>query len=487
MASAYSGLDFIFHPRSIAVVGVSNDLSRLYPGIGYTKALLDAGFKGKIYAVGLSGGEIFGLPIYPSIADVPGDVDYVICTIPAAATPQLVQECGRKGVKAIHIFSSGYSEIADPAGKKLEAELLEAAQSGSVRIVGPNCMGVYCPSSGMTFSLEHPEQNPFPRKGGPLGFIAQSGVYTAVFVNDAASRYAYCSKAVSYGNAIDLNESHFLEYLADDENTEIIGAYIEGIRNGADFSRALKRAAAVKPVIIYKAGMTEPGTRAAASHTSSLAGSERIWASLLEQSGAIQVYGIGEVVDVSLLFLRCQPGRGRNVAIIGVGGGASVQAADEFSKAGLNVPRLTTEIRQRLADIYGNEVGRIFTNPIDVNVGDPQKLPKAVSVLAGWDGVDSLVLHLGFDGWSLANRKVGVAAFLEAMLNMERPADKPLVVALHSHSTSQGGLLASEVKSKLSEAGFAVYPSLDIAAAALSRFVRYHQRKGASGDPAGKW
>ena len=476
MTSAKTDLDYVFNPRSIAVVGVSSDSSRVYLGTGYVKALIDAGYGGKIFTVGLSGGEIFGLPIHRDIMEIPGEIDYVITTIPAGSTLQLVRDCARKGVKVIHIFSSGYSEIADPAGKKLQSELLETARRANIRIIGPNCMGVYCPSAGLSFALEHPEQESFPRQSGPLGFIAQSGVYTSVFVKDAASRHAYCSKVVSYGNAVDLNESHFIEYMADDPATRIIGAYIEGIRDGDQFARVLKRAAGSKPVIIFKAGTTEAGRRAAASHTSSLAGSNKIWESLLKQSGAIQVYSVEEIVDVALLLLRCPPAKGRNIAIVGLGGGASVQSADEFSNAGFRVPALSPGIRKKMTDIFGNEVGRIFANPIDANVGDPHKFPQTIKVLSEWEEVDSLVVHLAFDGWSLGNRKIATSAFLEGMLNMGYHIPKPLVIALHSHSTVQSSRLALEVQDKLSQAGFPVYPSLGRAAAALARFSQYHTR-----------
>ncbi len=278
----YLSLDYLFHPRSVAIIGVSRDSTQYSPGRAFMQSLLGSGFKGKVYPVNPSGGEAFGLKIYPSVKDIPDRVDYVIAAIPARYTPQLVADCATKGVRAIHFFTSGFSEIEGDEGKRLESDMLTVARQSGIRILGPNWMGFYCPETGLTFAFN------FPKQTGPLGIIAQSGGNSIYCVNEAATRSIYFSKVISYGNASDLNESDFLEYLTYDPETKIIAAYIEGVRDGSRFVRVLERAARLKPVIIFKAGTTETGTRAAAAHTSSMGGSRRIWESQLKQAGAIQ-------------------------------------------------------------------------------------------------------------------------------------------------------------------------------------------------------
>lgn len=260
-------LDFLFHPNSIAVVGVSTDTTRLASGQVFLRALIDAGFKGKIYAVSRERGEIFGFKIHPGINNIPDRVDYVISAIPAQDTPQLIIDCADKGVKAIHMFTAGFSEIADEEGEQLQSQIATMARQRGIPIIGPNCMGLYCPKTGLAF---HPDM---PKESGPIGFISQSGGNAILAVREAGSRGVYFSKVISYGNACDLNESDFLEYLTHDPETRIIAAYIEGVKDGARFIEALKQATKVKPVIVYKGGITESGTRAVASHTGVIAGS----------------------------------------------------------------------------------------------------------------------------------------------------------------------------------------------------------------------
>ena len=469
-------LDYLFHPRSIAVAGVSGDEAKFSAGRRFVRSLLDYGFKGKIYPIGSGDGEVFDLKIYPSIKDIPGSVDYVISAIPVRSTPQLVADCATKGVRAIQFFTSGFSEIEDKAGEQLELEILRIARQGGIRIIGPNCMGLYCPVTGLSFSLDFPGQKGFPKRSGSLGLIAQSGGNSFYSVREAATRGVYFSKVISYGNACDLNEADFLEYLADDPETKIIAAYIEGLRNSPRFTTVLRRATKAKPVIVFKAGTTEIGTRIAASHTSAIAGSNVIWESFLKQAGAIQVYSIEEVVDVALLFSCGFNPKGRNTAVIGAGGGVSVQSADNCSNAGLTLPMLPTQVKRKLNDIYVTEAGRIFRNPVDIApFTGSEVLLNAIKVIADCERIDLLIMHVAFDAWSLIDRNDVVKPYIEAMLNLTTVVNKPVAIALHSHATDEAKQLASEAQVKLSEVGFPVYPSVKRAATAISRFMQYRE------------
>ena len=469
-------LDYLFHPESIAIAGVSDDSTGFSAGLRFMRALIGAGFKGKIYPVNPNGGEVSGSQIYPSIKDIPDRVDYVISAIPARYTPDLMADCATKGVRAIHFFTSGFGEIEDEQGGQLQLEILKIARQGGIRIIGPNCLGLYCPSTGLSFALDFPEQSGFPKQSGPVGLISQSGGNAIYCIKEAKTRGVYFSKVISYGNACDLNETDFLEYFANDPETKIIIAYIEGVREGRRFARALKRASEVKPVIIFKVGATETGMRAAASHTSATAGSDTTWASLLVQAGAIQVHSVEEMVDVSLAFLRISLPKGRNTAIIGVGGGASVKAADDCSNAGLTVPMLPVEVRQRLNDVYITEAGSIFRNPVDLFPGTGSEvLLNAIGIVAHCEQIDLLIIHVTFDAWGIIDQRYVTRPYIESILNLKNVVNKPAAVVLHCVATAEARQFAWEAHVRLCEAGFAVYPSIERAASAINKVIQYHQ------------
>lgn len=469
-----SSLDYLFHPQSIAIIGVSHDLTRRSTARNYVRSLIESGFKGKIYPINPNGGEVFDLKIYQSVTDVPDRIDYVISAIPARHSLQLVRDCATRGVRAIHFFASGFSEIEDEEGKRLESDLLRLARQSGIRILGPNCMGLYCPETGLSFSLGFPRQSGFPKKSGPLGFFSQSGGNSIYCVNESINRGVYFSKVASYGNAADLNESDFLEYFILDPETKIIGAYIEGVRDGERFLRVLRRATQLKPVIIYKAGTTESGTQAAASHTGSMAGANSIWDSLLKQAGAIQVNSIEEIIDIAQLFLRMPLPKGRNTAIIGSGGGPSVKAADDCTNAGLTLPMLPAQLRQRLKDIYRTEAGYMLRNPVDTLMM-PDTLPATIKIIAECDQIDLLIMHVAFDTWSLIDRKDIVEPAIASILNLNDTINKPVTVVLHCQATDDARQLALEVQGRLQEAGFTVYPSIKRAASAINKFIAYHE------------
>jgi acyl-CoA synthetase (NDP forming) len=259
----------LFHPTSVALAGITVDHPR-----HWTRTFLDSlrefQFEGPLYLVNPKGGEISGIKVYQRFMDIPQNVDYVISTVPAKAAPGLIEECAQKCVKAIHFCTAGFSEMGEEEGVWLEPQLAELFRRTGIRIKGPNCMGIYCPGSRMSFDTD------FPKESGPVGFISQSDGNTSSLIRRVMSRGVRFSKVVSYGNGCDLNESDFLEYLAADSETKIIGLYIEGVMDGGRFLQTLHKAAEEKAVVLLKGGITEGGARAAASHTGSLAGSEAI-------------------------------------------------------------------------------------------------------------------------------------------------------------------------------------------------------------------
>jgi len=378
-------LDFLFHPNSVALVGITT-AETWHWTLTFLEGLLEIGFDRPLYLVNPKGGEIKGHKVYTSLKEVPGNVDYVIGLVNAQIAPRLVEECAEKGVRAIHFCTAGFGETGEPDRVKLESELAEIARKKGVRILGPNCMGIYCPQSRLSFSPA------FPKESGPVGVISQSGGNSIYLVRQAALRGVRFSKLISYGNACDINENDLLEYLANDANTKIIALYIEGIKDGTRFRRAMELATKEKTVILLKGGATEGGARAAAGHTAALAGSRTTWDALCKQLGIISVSSIEEMIDVlvTLLFLPL-PG-GRNAVLFGAGGGASVLIADEFEKRGLRVPPLPPEIVAQIRE-FTPIAGNILRNPVDYSqaMTNLEGVIKTFLILSNWEGTDFLV------------------------------------------------------------------------------------------------
>jgi acyl-CoA synthetase (NDP forming) len=464
-------LDYIFHPKTIAVAGVSAQAKGTGIANSYIKRFEDAGFKGNIYAVNPSSGQAMGRIIYRSLKDIPGPVDFVVSAIPARHTPQLISDCREKGVKLLHLFTAGFSELGDEEGKALETEILSIARQSGVRMTGPNGMGIYCPKTGLTFD------EGFTKKSGNVGWIAQSGRNGTYVVRDASMRGVYFSKAISYGNAADLNECDFIEYFREDPDTEIIAAYIEGVKDGQRFFKVLKEAAAVKPVVIFKAGDTEAGSRGAASHTASIAGSSVVWNTALKQAGAVQVYSLEELTDMLLLFNFLSSPAGRNISIVGFGGGAGIQAADACTGQGMKVPLAPQELQDELAEICGGRAGSIFKNPFDLWPKAGSKgTSAAIESISGWEQTDLLLVHIQFD-LTPSIRHIMYKPYLDTLKKLAQEIKHKTVVVLDFVLSAEAKKLSLEVQSVLAGEGYAVFPSVNRAALALGRYIDYHERR----------
>lgn len=463
----------IFHPRSIAIVGTSNDPTKLFGHI-LLVPLLSSGFsKERIYPVNRKGGFTLGLKVYPNVKDVPDSLDYVVTGINARLTPHLMEDCVAKGVKAVSLFTAGFSETGTEEGRRLEAKLVQIARRGGVRIIGPNCMGIYCPSSQLSFAPD------FPQERGPVAFISQSGGNSFYMVRVGAKRGIRFSKVVSYGNACDVNETDLLEYLTYDPETKIICAYIEGVRDGVRFLWVLREAAKAKPVIILKGGLTQGGSRAAATHTGSLAGSDAHWDALLKQCGAVRVYDLDEMADVVVSFLYMRAPMGLNVAVIGFGGGASVQASDDCEKAGLHLPALPQEIRDQLRTFI-TEQGSMFRNPIEPQIGfmDPGSFARTIRIVAGWEGIDVVIAHIPVGATPFATGTTdALHRMLEPIIRCSRQIDKPMVLALHSVISAQEWQGMLDAQRRCYEVGLPLFHSVGKAAGAIFKFSQYHQQR----------
>jgi acyl-CoA synthetase (NDP forming) len=476
-------LEYLFNPRSVAIIGASKSL--LGGGGIFMNALIEMGFP-KIFPINPKGGEIYGLKTYPNVKDVPEPVDYAIVAVPAKIVPKVIGDCVEKGVKAAHIFTSGFSEVGED-GKKLEKEIADIARGGT-RIIGPNCMGIYCPASKLSYFPGS------PKRGGSVSFISQSGRYATFTIISANQLGIRFNKIISFGNGCDLESTDFLECLTDDPETKIIVMYVEGVKDGKRFFNAIKEATKKKPVIVWKGGRTEEGTKAVASHTGALAGSNLIWESLFEQAGAISVRSMDELLDTLSAFLNLPYPKGRNVAILTGGGGETVTSADACADEGLNLVPFDSGTIEKVGRILSMP-GTILRNPLDYSgLGfSPGVIRRLSKIVAEDENVDILLvlLFLGpgmlkaMMGTSIAQMFLptqsesgeGLSKLLENfigssisdLIKTKKEIKKPMVVI----SPMMGEERESVVE--LQEAGVPVYSSFERALKAISNLIRYYE------------
>ncbi len=461
-----TNLNRLFYPRSVAVVGLSGE------GGNWVNPLLELGFEGKIYPISRNVSELEGLRVYPGIEEVPDSIDVVIVRIPARSTPQLMEDCVRKGVGFVQLYTAGFGEVGGE-GPALEKEVVEIAKRGGVRVLGPNCMGVYCPSSRFSWRAD------FPRESGGVAFLSQSGWNAVQLVMLGATREVRFSKMVSYGNAADLNEIDFLEYFAADKETKVIGAYIEGVRDGQQFFQALKKAAQVKPVIVLKGGHSQAGARAAASHTGALAGTGMIWESMLRQAGAIEVHALDELIDVALAFL-CRPAiESGEVAVICTGGGLGVISADECEGAGLTIPPLPEKAVKALRRFIPQE-GTGLRNPLDLPFRRDRiikQLQETMAIVSSCPEIASVIIYIEIDNVAYFLGKEIFTSATAAIVEAARDCGKPVIAVLGTGGFPETVKVILGQQRTLVAAGIPVYPGMRRAASAISRLLQYKQSR----------
>jgi len=468
--------DRVFRPASVAIVGASSKMDS--PGHDYVRSLADSGFRGPIYPINPRAGEIAGLKAFPSLGEVPGDVDYVISCIPADGVLAMIDEARAKGVRTLHLFTGRFGETGDPRAAALERDVKAAADAAGIRIIGPNCMGVFDSASGMSFRPD------LPREPGDVAFISQSGNNSVELMLHGAARGLRFSKVVSYGNALDLSEADFLEYLAGDATTRVVGAYIEGTQDGRRLLDALRRCAAKKPVVVLKGGRTGAGSRTAASHTAALAGRRQVWSAVLRQAGAFEVDTFDELIDMLVAFAFLapapgdrQPGRATavSVGVVGGGGGRAVQSADVCEEAGLRVPALPEAVRAMLRE-RAPELADWVDNPVDQSIlaGSAVSGARVLELMLDAPELDALIANVGED-WVLGRPDAvdRMAHLVDRFADIGRRAEKPIAFVLGpADSPDETKWRAVEGgRQRLTDARLAVYPSVDRAARALSRYA----------------
>lgn len=384
-------LDPLFNPRSIAIIGASSNPEK--PG-GVPVVTLVEKWRGKIYPVNPTREVIKGLKCYPSVMDIPDAVDLAIISVAADHVYENLEQCAAKGVKAAIIFSSGFAEVG-PEGLALQKKITGLAGKSGMRILGPNCLGVLNTNNNMSASFSTIVDLPTV---GPkaLGFVSQSGAFGAAIYSTAMAEGVGFNYFISVGNEADLEFTDFIEYMVHDQKTLLIGGYLEGAKDGDKFRRVAEEALDnKKPILIMKVGHTSAGSRAAASHTGSLAGSDRIYSAFFKQTGIIRINNYTDLIAFTPLFMSKRLPRGRNTAIIASSGGAGVTITDYCESMGLNVIPLREETRQKIDSVLPSFASS--RNPIDLTAAlmtDPDIMPLTLKSLCDDPDVDIILVSL---------------------------------------------------------------------------------------------
>jgi acyl-CoA synthetase (NDP forming) len=462
----------VFAPRGIAVAGASATKQTF--GNRFLEAYRAMGWTDHLAAIHPSAADVDGVPAYPSLRDVPHIVDYVLAAVPAAACADLVRDAA--GVAPfVHVISGGFSE-ASGEGHFLEHQLVLTARDAGVRVLGPNCMGVYSPAGRQTFQLD------VPRAPGPVSIVSQSGGLAGDIVKGGAARGITFSKLVTVGNAIDVTPGELCEWLIADPDTHILGLYVEDPRDGARLAAALAAArAAGKPAVVLVGGLSAQGSRAVASHTGALAGDRRMWQAVSQRTGCTVVSTLEELLG-ALAYLQAhgdvadQPDRLDPPAtlVIGTGGGASVLTTDACDRVGLHLRFVHPDLQAALRAM-GHGAGTSVANPIEIPFGPaapPDALHRVLAPILDGQHYRDVLVHVNVQAFfSYAadggEKLVGVA---DAIADLRFPAVRVAFVARNLDVAPPP--LASELLGRCRELGVQVFRSADEAAVAIGAAQR---------------
>jgi acyl-CoA synthetase (NDP forming) len=461
--------DRLINPKVCAMIGASNN-----PQSGsyrFLEGWLAYKYRGKIYPVNPKYTEIKGLKAYPDIRDVPDEVDYAFIAVPADKVPVEIQKCVEKGVKFAIIFTSGFSEIGD---KGLEGEILQIAR-GKLRILGPNCIGVYSTEVRLGYLIDQPIFDE-----GDVSFVSQSGGLTRKFIWTGLSRGFHIRATVSIGNTIDVSVSELFEYFAKDTKTKIIGAYLESIKEGKDFFKLLKSITPYKPVVILKTGRTFKGKIAAQSHTGALAGSYEIFSSMVKQAGGLIVETLEELTDLILGLQYLTPilPSGKNIAIINMGGGVAVEITDICESNTFNVVDIEDTTKELLEDLLPS-VNVIMENPFDLGTSgfNPKIFGQAIKYISSDPNIDIILTIHEVERFSTLNDRFNVSdigeAYAIAMKKLHN-LKKPIISILpRSWELVDHFITYQNFRNDLLEAGIPSYSTTSRAISMLEKVIQY--------------
>jgi acyl-CoA synthetase (NDP forming) len=471
MQLTQNDLQKFFEPRQIAIVGVSTGAFK-FGGTSFLMKLQSAGYAGKLYPINPKAKEIKGLKVYPDLLSLPEVPDLAIVCVAARFVPSVLEQCVAIGLENIHILTSGFRETGLEEGRRLEAQIFAFAMDKGLKIIGPNCMGPYCPSSHLT------AWGAIPGLSGAVGVISQSGGLTQRFTEYTASLGIGVAKAVSFGNATVLDSPDFLEAMAVDDNISVIAMYLESVKDIRRLLRIAAKVTAKKPIILWKGGESEAGAATAASHTGAMAGERKLWNAFYRQTGVLRVRSMNEYVDTIMALSLLPAPAGKGVFIIGGGGGNSVAYSDIFSRAGLEVPSLSSASMAFLRQTVPL-AGSIAGNPLDmwqtfVDAGYLAEVLKlgyrdpAVAMMI----IDRLIPRPAFHVPELPDPNPKIIEFIAS-----RQDAIPVVFNIDADGgDAKLAQTGATMRKQFCKAGIPAYPSAERAAKALYHLYSYHHR-----------
>lgn len=461
-------IDFekLFNPRSIGIIGVNEKRAGRY----WLSCLQNFGFENPIYLFNprLKGKFIADIPVYGSVLEIPDDkpIDYVIIAVPARFCPAVLEECGKKGVSFATIFASGFSEVGN---RHLEVEVLEVVKKYNIRVIGPNCMGIFVPKNNISFT-----PGLLSKESGNFGGIFHSGGLAIYISAKGQSIYGTNpSKILSIGNQIDLNFVDFLQYFLEDDETKIIALYVENIKSqaiGRKFLNIVKKLTLKgKPVILWKVGSGEATKETIMSHTGGLAGSLKIWEAMTKQTGALMVKDSNELINLAMLFQNISNmSMNRNMGITTGGGGASIETTDTFERNNLNIPKFAPETADKFRE-FVPDVNTIFRNPLDLggSMGNPEIFYKSLLTLDSDPNISAVIFIKVYDFNHI---------FLQTIKRAYKEMKKPLICIAYKivDDTSD---YANKIlfKRELFKLKIPVFESVALAAKSLDKMCTFRE------------
>jgi acyl-CoA synthetase (NDP forming) len=467
-------LNAFFNPCSAAIIGATKKIEKaghvIFKNFAYNKTR--GVFKGDVYPVNPNEESILGFKCYPSITEIPGELELIVVVVPAKIVPTIMEEAVAKKVKAAIIITSGFREIGNTEG---EQQLVTTAKKGGIRILGPNCLGVYYQKTGVD-TLFLPETKVLttgdevvatPRPlFGDIAIVTQSGAFGVAALDFLAGRQIGISKFVSFGNKSDVTESEMIDYLFYDKETKVILLYIEDIKYGRRFLEIARKVTAKKPIVAFKAGRSAAGARAAASHTGAIAGSDKIYDAAFEQTGVIRVKDMEEFFDAGKAMSMQPPALGSNIGILTDAGGPGIMAVDECAKNDLSIDRFSEETLQKFQKLKDQGVLPKFaatSNPVDLtgSVTDDM-FEVAADLMFQAPEVHGIIL-LGLHHLPGLREK-----YIDSVAKVAGKYSKPIVMCDIGETE-----MALYTRFRFDKLGVPSYPSPEDAARAMKALVRY--------------
>ncbi|MBE7534836.1 MAG: acetate--CoA ligase family protein [Anaerolineales bacterium] len=441
-----------FDPKGVVIIGASASPEKL--GYGVTRNLIQSGYAGEIHLVAQKSGEIFKKTVHTNLQDVPDPVELAILIVPTSATPQAIEDCGKRGVRAAIIVSAGFREAGEE-GAALEQRCVETAQRYGVRLLGPNCIGVIDTHLPLDTTFLQP---PMPAQGN-IGFISHSGAFAAAIIDWAREQGFGFSRIVSLGNQADVNETDMLPLFADNPHTKVIAMYMEGVSDGKRFIRIASEAARKKPIVALKVGRFESGQKAAASHTGALAASDTTFDAAFEKAGVLRAETAEQMFDWARALETCPLPTGNRVGILTNAGGPGVIAADALEREGLALAALSASTQKAL--VAALPPAASVHNPVDMLASaSPEQYADCLRLLLADENVDAVMVILPpppmFTAEDVAKRIVASAG----------ESTKPVVVAL------MGSTLVKSANDTFQAARMPTYPFPERAASALAALTK---------------